>query len=211
MQFNKRSSNIVLFMINVLSVYNDALSCLMLNIRLSYLWILLIYTCSVNVCEPSDAHYYTYYNSREMVCLDTNVISMYVWLHSKICESMLLPMCFMLWMKSSTRYNACTSLPGGRLNIKVLPYHFRDSHYKDKTVLRPSYLYNKNVHTWKDGLYIVTGLSIRFYQDVKSNQNPIPIQHSTTRYIIVSFYSICCARNIKSNHIFGSRLHIVAC
>ena len=31
----------------------------------------------------------------------------------------------------------------------VLPAY--DYHYKDKTVSRPSYLYNGNPHTWKDG------------------------------------------------------------
>ena len=107
--------------------------------------------------------------------------------------------------------NACISLPGDRFNIKILPYHFRDSNYKDKTVLRPSCLYNENVHTWKDGHYIVTGPRIRFYQNVKSNENPIPIQHNTAGYIIVSFNSICCVQKIKSNHSFGSRLHIGAC
>ena len=29
----------------------------------------------------------------------------------------------------------------------------RDSDYKDKTVSRPSYLYNRNIHTWKLFLY----------------------------------------------------------
>ena len=31
-------------------------------------------------------------------------------------------------------------VPGGRLNIKMLSYQYRDSHVKDKTVSRPSYL-----------------------------------------------------------------------
>ena len=30
--------------------------------------------------------------------------------------------------------------PGGRLNIKMLSYQYRDPHVKDKTVARPSYL-----------------------------------------------------------------------
>ena len=33
---------------------------------------------------------------------------------------------------------------GVRLSIKISPYQERDSHYKDKTVSRPSYLYNRN-------------------------------------------------------------------
>ena len=46
---------------------------------------------------------------------------------------------------------------GGRLSIKITSYQYMDSHFKDKTVSRPSYLYNGNLHTWKDGLYIETG------------------------------------------------------
>ena len=37
----------------------------------------------------------------------------------------------------------------------ILPY--TNSHYKDKTVSQPSYLYNWNPHTWKDVLYTETG------------------------------------------------------
>ena len=40
------------------------------------------------------------------------------------------------------------------LTIKMSPYQYRNLYYKDKTVSRPSYLYNGNPHTWKDGLYI---------------------------------------------------------
>ena len=38
---------------------------------------------------------------------------------------------------------------GGRLNIKMLSYQYRDPHVKDKTVSRPSYLYHGNPHTWE--------------------------------------------------------------
>ena len=34
--------------------------------------------------------------------------------------------------------------PGDRSNIKMSSYQHRDSHYKDTTVSRPSYLYNRN-------------------------------------------------------------------
>ena len=44
--------------------------------------------------------------------------------------------------------------PGAHLNIKMSSYQYKDSHYKDKMVSWPSYLYNGNCHTWKDGLYI---------------------------------------------------------
>ena len=46
---------------------------------------------------------------------------------------------------------------GGYLNIKMSSYQYKDSYYKDKKVSRPSYLYNENPHTWKNGLYIVMG------------------------------------------------------
>ena len=49
--------------------------------------------------------------------------------------------------------------PGGRLNIRM-PYQNINSHYKDKTVSQPSYLYNWNSFTWKDYLYIETGPGI---------------------------------------------------
>ena len=45
----------------------------------------------------------------------------------------------------------------GRFKIKMFSYQYRDSHLKDKTVSRPSYLYNANPHTWKDCFCIDTG------------------------------------------------------
>ena len=44
-----------------------------------------------------------------------------------------------------------------RLNIKISSYKYKNSHNKDKTVSRPSYIYNGNHHTWKDCLCIETG------------------------------------------------------
>ena len=38
---------------------------------------------------------------------------------------------------------------GGRLNIRMSFYKYRDSHVKDKTVSRPSYLKRGNPHTWE--------------------------------------------------------------
>ena len=43
------------------------------------------------------------------------------------------------------------------VNIKMPSPQYRNSHYKDKTVVRPSYLYNGNLCTRKAGLYIETG------------------------------------------------------
>ena len=44
-----------------------------------------------------------------------------------------------------------------RLNIRMLPYEYNDSHYKDKMVSRPPYLYDGYSHRWIDGLCIETG------------------------------------------------------
>ena len=48
-----------------------------------------------------------------------------------------------------------TWLTGTGFNIKMI-WQSRYSLYKDKTVSRPSYLYNRNPYTWKDDLYIET-------------------------------------------------------
>ena len=45
----------------------------------------------------------------------------------------------------------------GHLNRKILTYHYGESHCKDMTVPWPIFLYNGNLHTWKDRIYIVTG------------------------------------------------------
>ena len=39
----------------------------------------------------------------------------------------------------------------------MVSYQYRNSHYKDKTVYQPPYLYDWNPNTWKDTLYIQTG------------------------------------------------------
>ena len=52
---------------------------------------------------------------------------------------------------------------GVRLNMNMPSYHYRNSHYKDNTVSRPSYLYNGNPHTKKDRPYIETGPRSRMY------------------------------------------------
>ena len=48
-------------------------------------------------------------------------------------------------------------------------YMYRDFHYKDKTVTRPSYLYNGNLHIWKDSqVYIETGPLSSIWKDFSS-------------------------------------------
>ena len=59
----------------------------------------------------------------------------------------------------STSAFSKNELPGSRLNIKM-SYKYSDSHYKYKTVLQPTYLYNGNPYVWKDCCYIEIGPSV---------------------------------------------------
>ena len=52
----------------------------------------------------------------------------------------------------------CCNSTSGCFNIKMQSCQYRNSHYKDKMVSRPSCLYNENHHTRKDCLYIETGI-----------------------------------------------------
>ena len=56
---------------------------------------------------------------------------------------------------------------------KMLSYQYMNSHYKDNTVMRPSHHHNGNLHTWKDGLYIETGLAIILMALCKSMVSPL--------------------------------------
>ena len=42
----------------------------------------------------------------------------------------------------------------------MLSYQYRNSHYQDKTVNQPPYLYDGNPNTWKDNRYIQTGTDL---------------------------------------------------
>ena len=57
----------------------------------------------------------------------------------------------------STRWLSWLLCSGERLNTMMSSYQYRDSHYKDKTVSWTSFLYNANLYTWKDCLYVETG------------------------------------------------------
>ena len=57
------------------------------------------------------------------------------------------------------RQDPISMLTYGLLNMKMSSYQYKNSHYEDKMVMRPSYLYNRNPCTWKDGHYIETGPS----------------------------------------------------
>ena len=47
--------------------------------------------------------------------------------------------------------------PEGHFNIKIPSYHYKDYQYKENTVSWLAYLYNGNIHTYKDGLYTEMG------------------------------------------------------
>ena len=66
---------------------------------------------------------------------------------------------FMCIIKAMRSRETCARFAhsGDRFNIKVTSHRYRDSHHKDRTALRPSYLYHGNPHTWKDRLFIKTG------------------------------------------------------
>ena len=42
-------------------------------------------------------------------------------------------------------------------NIKIPSNQYRNSHYKDATIVRPSHLYNENLYTWKSVLILKQG------------------------------------------------------
>ena len=56
-----------------------------------------------------------------------------------------------LWIKSTINHRKQLVLN----TIKILSCQCRNSHYKDKMVVRPSYLYNGNPCTWKKMVFIL--------------------------------------------------------
>ena len=56
--------------------------------------------------------------------------------------------CDKLWVWRSER------VIDWKVEGKMLFYKYRNSHYKDKPISQPSYPYDGNTYTWKDGLYI---------------------------------------------------------
>ena len=74
------------------------------------------------------------------------------------------------------------SQSGDRLNIKMTSYRFRDSHHKDKTVSRPSCLYDKHIFTRKGGMCLESVPSTLLFSHLYSSQkllaNPTSHQHN---------------------------------
>ena len=56
-----------------------------------------------------------------------------------------------LWWEWAMATQAASGTMRSRahINIKMLSYHYMSSHYKDKTVFRSSYLYDRNPYTGK--------------------------------------------------------------
>ena len=88
-----------------------------------------------------------------------------------------------------------------RLNIKTPFCQYIDPHYKDETVVRPSYLDNRNPHTWKDSLYIETGPGLRLNietvgaeakdsLDSSPNRRPSSKKLGLRTILLISFQSI---------------------
>ena len=63
---------------------------------------------------------------------------------------------FTTWYCSSLTLISVWAQAERCLKIKMLSYQYRNSHYKDKTTSRLSYLYEGNSYTRKDGLHIET-------------------------------------------------------
>ena len=75
-----------------------------------------------------------------------------------------------VWSWKGRLYTA----PGVRLNINMSSYRYRDSHYKDKTVLRSSYLYNGNPHTCKKISLFRAGFLASDPSDVDRGSGTLP-------------------------------------
>ena len=84
-------------------------------------------------------------------------------------ETLLCP----LWRHSNALFSAsrpCDVYWTGKLHpsqYKNGLSRYGDFHYKYKTVMKPSYRYNENSHTWKDRLYIETGPWVWWRHDMK--------------------------------------------
>ena len=89
-------------------------------------------------------------------------------------------------------FGQCSFQPsGGRLNIKMPSYLYRNSHYQDKTVSWPSYLANGNPHIWKDRLYVETALRL--------TGDPLQWRHNE-RYGVSNHRRHDCFLNCLSRH-----------
>ena len=73
---------------------------------------------------------------------------------------------------------------GDRPNINMPSHRYRDSHLKDKTVSRSSYLYNENLHNRKT-VFILRGAQVLSHQ---SPGNSIYIFHKHVCRIYIYIY-----------------------
>ena len=75
------------------------------------------------------------------------------------------------------------------VNIKMSSYQYRNSHYQDKMVSWPSYLYNGNTHTWKDSLYIEMRPRFPMGAELEVHSYCIPRKVSETGQRSVPFHA----------------------
>ena len=83
----------------------------------------------------------TYGCSRVSKRTGEQLVGQFSWIHIIIHSS--------IYHQHLSQFSVCGTEPGRCLNIKMQSYQYRDSHVKDKTVSRPSYLKHGNPHTWE--------------------------------------------------------------
>ena len=81
--------------------------------------------------------------------------------------------------------------PSDYINITMLSDQYRHSHYKHKTILWLSYLYNGNSNTWKASLHIEIG---------SSAPNSLAVQLDTKPSAPKLFYMVD-KQNISTNRL----------
>ena len=97
---------------------------------------------------------------------------------------------------TSTDISKGTDNSGVRLNIKLPSYLYKNSHYKGKTIWRPSHPYN--LCYWSDWLYAATlDLGWTGYHEWKIKTNPWRIQLSDL--FIWQTWHICWQKELSIN------------
>ena len=86
------------------------------------------------------------YQYRKSYCGDQMVVRS-AYLHNGI--SYTGKMTSLYWIRALISLPTCQWCPESTFNIKMSSYKYRDSHYKDKMVVKPSHLYNGNSYTGK--------------------------------------------------------------
>ena len=89
---------------------------------------------------------------------------------------------------------------GAGLNIKMSSFQYRNFHYKDKTVIRLSYLYNGNPHTWKDSLYIEMGPCLSIQSCITTlTQYASPCPGNFLKHLKLNWYKSWAIKTVNYN------------